>query len=505
MATSGGPTPVEEKDSPLVSDSVEPHKLLPLWEHALAEVFAHGDGKEQRALQLTFVRDGIASGDEGRRRCVDDNEALGGLQCPQIQPILEVRRVGSGRLVLASELVQGTSLGQHAFEGPMAPERVIAILRQLCRALDAAHGVGIRHGALSVASVLLTEEDARQDAVRLVDFGLHHGLTVEAMGDHEVELQPLSPEKVRGEAPDVREDIYLLGAVGYTALAGRPPFEGRPDAVREGHAKRSPDMLDVDAPLAAIIMRCLDKDPAKRFDDVRAIDDALVEAQGLSGLITDWEDLPPIAKASASLSHGRMTMAKEGTRIPSGPFSMVPGARRAKSGPIEHATSRPEPKAVSKPAPAEADRAISKPEPVAASKPTLAKATRATSKPEPRASQPTPAPAPARASQPTPTPVPKPAPARAAPKRDAVPEEVQVLDTASLMLDSESSSPPPLPPAVKKTKLSRTSESSGTGPTVSPTAAQPKGGIIPPPPTTGARDKHQDATRRDRASALGLN
>jgi serine/threonine protein kinase len=101
----------------------------------------------------------------------------------------------------------------------------------------------------------------------------------------------LAPEQALGQAVDARADVYALGAVLYACLTGRPPFiEQSLTAMLLAHAQKEPSppslhMAGISPALDAIVLRCLRKKPADRFQDARALRDALLalSVDGTSG------------------------------------------------------------------------------------------------------------------------------------------------------------------------------------------------------------------------------
>ena len=123
---------------------------------------------------------------------------------------------------------------------------------------------------------------------KLLDFGLVQDLSAEAddrltrTGTVLGTPAYMSPEQAAGEsAVDARGDVYALGAVAFFALAGRPPFEGKTvGRLLAAHRSEPPPSLadlrpDVPADLAAVVARCLAKDPADRFQSAADLDRAL--------------------------------------------------------------------------------------------------------------------------------------------------------------------------------------------------------------------------------------
>jgi serine/threonine-protein kinase len=165
-------------------------------------------------------------------------------------------------------------------DGPQPPARVVHLLRQACGALAEAHGVGLVHGDIKPANIILLDRGGIPDLVKVVDFGLVRHIDPRATDATQtmpagtvVRGTPLylSPEAVTGVSSlDGRSDLYALGAVGYFLLTGQPLFEAAsiveifvhhlqtapvPPSVRAGR--------DVPCEVEQIVLRCL----AKNADD----------------------------------------------------------------------------------------------------------------------------------------------------------------------------------------------------------------------------------------------
>ncbi|MCA9706494.1 MAG: protein kinase [Myxococcales bacterium] len=176
----------------------------------------------------------------------------------------------AGLHFLTMELVEGESLAALLGRGPLAPERVIEIGRQICDGLGAVHEAGIVHRDLKPANVLL-EAGGR---VVLTDFGVARS-TIEDDGvTREGVLlvgtpRYMAPEQVAGEPLTPRTDLYALGLLLYEAATGRLPFAAK-DAIGTAMARlhelpESPlRHVDLPPPLTAAIMACLERDPARR-------------------------------------------------------------------------------------------------------------------------------------------------------------------------------------------------------------------------------------------------
>lgn len=184
---------------------------------------------------------------------------------------------------LVTELVEGKSLRQIIeTEAPMPPERAIAIARQIADGLSYCHQQGIVHRDLKPENILVNAEGQPV----IMDFGL--ALT---KGARRVTYSNLSatagtpdymaPEQVEGQRGDPRTDIYALGVILFEMLSGRTPFTGDNNlAVMAMRLTTSPPRLDhirpdVPPELAAIVARCLQRDPDARYPDMHALIEAL--------------------------------------------------------------------------------------------------------------------------------------------------------------------------------------------------------------------------------------
>jgi tRNA A-37 threonylcarbamoyl transferase component Bud32 len=195
-----------------------------------------------------------------------------------------------GTFYYVMEYLPGLSLQDLvARHGPLPPERAVHFLRQVCAALREAHTLGIIHRDIKPSNVIASERGGVPDVAKLLDFGLVQCMDI-ACADARLTVQGtilgsppfMSPEQALGkDSVDPRTDIYSVGALAYFLLTGQPPF------VREtamqilmAHVYEQvppPSQLRPDIPpdLEAVILRCLEKDPAKRFPDAEALDEAL--------------------------------------------------------------------------------------------------------------------------------------------------------------------------------------------------------------------------------------
>ena len=190
--------------------------------------------------------------------------------------ICQIHDVGPDYLVL--EYVNGRPL-----RGPLAADAAVRLARQVADALEAAHAKGILHRDLKPSNVLVTEDGT----VKLLDFGVAKltstdpDTTRTEDGTVVGTAAYMSPEQAQGQPIDVRSEVFSFGAVLYELLAGRRAFEGASTAaVLSAVLRDEPPPLAVPTGLDALVRRCLQKDPKRRFPTMGAVQAALDDLGG---------------------------------------------------------------------------------------------------------------------------------------------------------------------------------------------------------------------------------
>ena len=213
--------------------------------------------------------------------------------------VTDFGEVPDGRVFFVMEYLDGISLARVLRDAPtVEPGRAIAILRQVAKALGAAHEKGIVHLDVKPDNVMLVQRGKRGDAVKVVDFGIA-GLMHLSGEEQEIAGTPeyVAPERASGHGYDNRCDIYGLGVTAYEMLSGSVPFHGKNHLTTlTMQVKDAPETLrrrapTVPAELEAVVMNMLEKDPAARPQSMAAVEALLCEAQIAAGLTTAWDDL----------------------------------------------------------------------------------------------------------------------------------------------------------------------------------------------------------------------
>ncbi len=253
----------------------------------VGEVFKGVDVMLQREVAIKVLLDELTSDPVFLKRFSNEAQFLAKLGHPNVTSVYAFLNEG-GKQFIVMEYVPGISLDEFIRSGgPVPVERALSIFRKALDGIAHAHAHGIVHRDIKPANIMLADSGQ----VKVMDFGIARALDSQEQltrhGQVAGTARAMAPEQIRGAQADVRSDIYSLGIVLYTLLAGRPPFEGRGDhALMLAQLEQAPPPLhswidNVAPKLEAAVMRALEKDPGARFQSVaafaRAIDACLAE------------------------------------------------------------------------------------------------------------------------------------------------------------------------------------------------------------------------------------
>jgi len=229
--------------------------------------------------------------------------AAGGLNHPGIVAVYDTGSDGD-RHFIVMEYVEGRTVAELIRdEGRPPPRQVAEIVEQVAGGLAYAHENGIVHRDVKPANIMVTPTGE----AKIMDFGIARATSGEPLTQTAAVMGTatyIAPEQAEGKAVDARTDIYALGATMYQLLTGRPPFvAGTPVAVAAMHVFEPPEpptAIDpsVPAPLEAITLRALEKDPGARYQDAREMRSDLESFLG-GGPLSGTSDMEATAAAVA--------------------------------------------------------------------------------------------------------------------------------------------------------------------------------------------------------------
>jgi len=256
--------------------SLGPYKLeSPLGAGGMGEVYRARDTRLQRDVALKILPKAFAADADRRRRFLQEAQAAGALNHPNILSIYDAQLEGDTPY-LVTELLDGRTLREQIDRGAVPLSRALDLAAQIAAGLQAAHGVGIVHRDLKPENVMVT----RDGRAKILDFGLAKTTDLSGTGATQTQTEAglvlgtvpyMSPQQARGEPVDFRSDQFAFGLVLYEMVGGTHPFrrEASVQTMSAIIAEEARPIGEVNpntpVPLRWIIERCLAKDPAARY------------------------------------------------------------------------------------------------------------------------------------------------------------------------------------------------------------------------------------------------
>jgi serine/threonine-protein kinase len=274
-----------------------------LGEGGMGEVYLAEHVLLRRPCALKLIRAERAGDPKNLRRFEREVQTTATLTHPNTVQVYDYGHTEDGTFYYVMEYLPGLTLEALVNQaGPLPPTRAIHFLRQIGAALAEAHAHGLIHRDIKPGNVMICERGGIVDVAKLLDFGLVLPRSADSDGDKLTQVGTvtgtpayLSPEQAGGQdAVDARSDIYSVGALAYFLLTGTPPFAGRTGMkLIAAHLYETPEPLsrrrpDVPADLEAVVLRCLAKEPEKRFSNVESLDRALADC--LKGVAAECEN-----------------------------------------------------------------------------------------------------------------------------------------------------------------------------------------------------------------------
>ncbi len=255
----------------------------------MGEVYRARDQRLEREVALKLLPAGVVADDDARKRLRREALALSRLNHPHVATVYDFD-TQAGLDFIVMELLEGETLAARLLRGPLSEADAVRYALHICDALEAAHASGVIHRDLKPGNLFLT---SRGD-LKVLDFGLakrvsggtpsKSAATLTMLTQpHEVvgTLAYMAPEQLKGETVDARTDLYALGAVLYELLTGQAPFEQSSSMALAGMILNSPPppprqhQRKLSVEVERVILRCLEKEPAKRYAGAASVASAL--------------------------------------------------------------------------------------------------------------------------------------------------------------------------------------------------------------------------------------
>jgi predicted Ser/Thr protein kinase len=268
----------------------------------MGEVYRADDLRVGQTVALKFLPETMQTDPERLGRLYSEVRVARQVSHPAVCRVYDVGEM-AGQPFLSMEYVDGEDLASLQRRiGRLPAEKALDIARQVCAGLAAAHEKGVLHRDLKPENVML---DGR-GRVRITDFGLA-GLAGGIAGDDVRSGTPayMAPEQLAGREVSVRSDIYALGLVLYELFTGRRAFDGRTASDLERQHREQPPprpstlVEGLDPVVERAILRCLEKDPARRPASALAVAAALPGGDPLADALAAGETPSPEMVAAA--------------------------------------------------------------------------------------------------------------------------------------------------------------------------------------------------------------
>jgi len=276
-----------------------PYEIVaPIGAGGMGEVYRARDTRLERDVALKVLPADALADETAQARLLREARTASKLNHPNVCTIHEVGEA-DGQVYIAMELVEGQSLAARLAEGALLPEELLRYGQQVADALSHAHEHGVVHRDFKSANIVITPEGR----AKVLDFGLAKRFAGEDLTAATTVSQPsltepgavagtlayMAPEQLRGRPADARSDIWALGVVLYEMAGGRRPFQGMTGfELSSAILSEAPPPLSptVPVPVAAVIERCLAKEPGQRYQrasEVRVVLEAI-----RAGTVVPW-------------------------------------------------------------------------------------------------------------------------------------------------------------------------------------------------------------------------
>ncbi len=253
----------------------------PIGSGGMGDVYRARDNRLRREVALKMLADAAVNNVDSLARFDRETHAVAALNHPNILAIHD-SGTHNGVPYAVTELLEGETLADRLRTGPLAAPRATEIACQIAEGLSAAHAKGVIHRDIKPENIFLTHEGRS----KILDFGIARIEKLATLSPSRASQSSsgmligtagyVSPEQIRGKKADQRSDVFGMGAVYYEMLTGRRAFvRASPvetlGAVLRDDPRKFPETAKIPEELRPILFRCLEKDPADRYQTARDV------------------------------------------------------------------------------------------------------------------------------------------------------------------------------------------------------------------------------------------
>ncbi len=283
----------------MIGRTILHYKILEkLGEGGMGVVYLAEDTKLKRQVAIKFLPHYISANEEEWKRFEIEAQAAASLNHPNISTIYAIEN-SDNEVFIVMEYIEGVELKNKITSGSISANEAIDIAIQIAEGLEAAHKKGIVHRDIKSSNIMITNDGK----VKIMDFGLARigkGDQLTKVGSTVGTIAYMSPEQAKGEIVDHRTDIWSFGVVLYEMITRKMPFKGEYDqAIIYSILNEDPitlsEISECPPGLEKIIMKCLEKDVQKRYQNIT---DVLTDLRN----IIDNKDKPLLADTISPVS-----------------------------------------------------------------------------------------------------------------------------------------------------------------------------------------------------------
>lgn len=292
VSQSGGSRSDELPDDPLVGMQLDGRFEIEsvLGSGGMSVVYKAKQINVNRYVAIKTIRMQLGRNSVARDRFQREVSTLCAMNHPHVVTVYDCVFGADGAPFVVMDYLRGRSLDfLIAKDGPFSMDRFLNITLQVLSALDHAHANGVVHRDIKPGNIVLLDDQT--DFVKVVDFGLakveEENRKLTQSGEILGSPPYMSPEQCLGKPGDIRSDIYSLGVVMYEMLTGIDPFsyvssvfemlQCHTSSIPPSMKDKNPD-VSVPPDVEAVIFKAMEKDPSKRYQTIRELQDALVGA-----------------------------------------------------------------------------------------------------------------------------------------------------------------------------------------------------------------------------------